>query len=340
MEATTIFDPNKRDFVDPLTGGANVPSLNRLLSNFDIAFSNRTTNGVVKLKDRELPVYFGTAIARMPSRSVILNLGGKANSPASVGIGSAALGLTKVGEGNILVFVDSSSLEYDVYNQVEGNTMKATIEKSTKYDKDMRGLFTEFVKYCSEAETPEWIESGSYFEDGYEDTFNTSADIHNGIGIPSDHEGLIPEEEMRVRTQKDQGVLHRPLQCFRNAPLNYQPDRSELTKKRNNNLMKWMQWAGERMHLIEGSSSTPGNGIDAGYLKYLQHNQEDRDMALNRGDTSGSRNSSASNSGSYLGKTAFLLIGLVLGAIFFSQKSKLMRHLSPKGRYSRLKQSV
>ena len=337
MEDLTIFDPNKRDFITPLTGGANVPSLNRLLSNFDIAFSNRTTQGLVMLKDRELPVYLGTAIARMPSRSVILKLERKSGKQDR-GIGSAALGLTKVGEGNILVFVDSTSFEYDVYNAIEKSmsSKKLGVHKSPKYDKNMLGVFAEFVKYASEAEPPEWIESGSYFEDGYEDTFNTADDIRAGITIPSEHEGLVPEEEMGVRTRESRGVLHKPLQCFRNAPLNYQPDRSALTKKRNNNLMKWMSWAGERMHLIEGSSSTPPNNIDAGYLKYLQHNSEDRDFALKQDRTT----RTTGGNGSYLGQAAFFLLAFVLGALLFSRKGKLRRHLTPKGRYSRLKQSV
>ena len=133
-------------------------------------------------------------------------------------------------------------------------------------------------------------------------------------------------------------ILSRPLQCYRNAPLAYQPDRSALLRKRNNALMKWMQWAGDRMHLTKGklrSESNLNEMPDSAYLKYLKRNGEGEDVVHPKS------RSGISSGRSYFLEFCILLIILGACALFFSKKSNLSRRmLTSKARYSRLKQSV
>ena len=63
------------------------------------------------------------------------------------------LGMTKVGEGNIVIYADSSAFDEDISDGEEFE--------------QIRGVFTDFVRYASEGVTPSWIDVGTYHEDAY-----------------------------------------------------------------------------------------------------------------------------------------------------------------------------
>ena len=55
-----------------LTGGANIPALNDLLSAWNIAFSSEVLEGETEVADHKLHYASGTAIARFPKDGFLL----------------------------------------------------------------------------------------------------------------------------------------------------------------------------------------------------------------------------------------------------------------------------
>ncbi|QDZ20650.1 subtilisin-like protein [Chloropicon primus] len=211
IDKYTLWNDNYRATMHPAMGGCNVPALNRLLSNFEVAFSNATANGHLRLgPDKQLGVYDGAMIGRMPPNSVIFEI-----EPHNKKADKApVLGMTKVGEGNLVIFSDSSSFDKDISHAKTGI-------------KKMKGVFTDFVKYASEGETPTWIEEGSFHEGEYNFDFDNFAGdrpayFRGNIGM---YEFAIPDEHENLDSESMK-LLSKPLQCFRNAPLSHQPDSS------------------------------------------------------------------------------------------------------------------
>ncbi|KAG8041496.1 hypothetical protein G9C98_002789 [Cotesia typhae] len=73
MQKVKFYDENTRQWWIPDTGGANVPALNELLSNWNIAFGDSVRNGQFTLGQHS-PVTFasGTTIARFPAKGTLL----------------------------------------------------------------------------------------------------------------------------------------------------------------------------------------------------------------------------------------------------------------------------
>ena len=255
----TLFNPNYRMTMYPAIMGANVPALNRLLSNFEVAFSNFSFDATLELSDTKgLLVQDGTSIAKMPPKSVLFEgtvvpKGRAKNRRERMNRASYSvpiLGMTKVGEGNIVIYADSSAFDEDISDGEEFE--------------QIRGVFTDFARYASEGVTPSWIDVGTYHEDAYAFDFDNFTGQSRGAGFNAlgkseVYRYMIPEENENLSREKLK-LLSKPLQCFRNAPLKYQPDRSDLVRKRNNSLMSWMEWARKRLIMGTGGNS---NGQDS-----------------------------------------------------------------------------
>lgn len=212
-----FFDSNTRGWLHPAAHGANVPALNRLLSSFGVAFSNWTVEGEVKLgeKGKSLSILTGTTIAQMPPESTLLGLDGISEDKPMVPV----LALAQVMAGNVVVFSDSTTFELESYNQ---HSRESRRDKS--YDKNVRGVFTDFVGYASEGKVPDWIGSGTYYKEAYECDFAQAGAMKHEwckeprpCMIPDASEGLSPEGESL------EAAAAAPLQCLSNCPLSHHP---------------------------------------------------------------------------------------------------------------------
>ncbi|XP_027072249.1 subtilisin-like protease SBT6.1 [Coffea arabica] len=121
MVKMRFFDDNTRSWWTPVTGGANLPALNDLLSPFGIAFGDRILNGDFVMNGEESRYASGTNIVKFPgggylhsfpfvdssesgaTQNVLLSGMMKADSPI--------LGLLEVGGGRIAVYGDSNCLD-------------------------------------------------------------------------------------------------------------------------------------------------------------------------------------------------------------------------------------
>lgn len=122
MVKMRFFDDNTRSWWTPVTGGANVPALNDLLSSFGIAFGDKILNGDFTIDGEQSRYASGTDIVRFPrggyvhsfpfldssesgaTQNILLTSGmTKADSPI--------LGLLEVNEGRIAVYGDSNCLD-------------------------------------------------------------------------------------------------------------------------------------------------------------------------------------------------------------------------------------
>ncbi|KAG6389367.1 hypothetical protein SASPL_150835 [Salvia splendens] len=122
MMKMKFFDDNTRSWWTPVTGGANVPALNDLLSPFGIAFGDKILNGDFVINGEQSRYASGTDVVKFPkggylhrfpfldssesgaTQNVLLSGMSKADSPI--------LGLVEVGEeGRIAVYGDSNCLD-------------------------------------------------------------------------------------------------------------------------------------------------------------------------------------------------------------------------------------
>ncbi|KAH6783266.1 SITE-1 protease [Perilla frutescens var. hirtella] len=121
MMKMKFFDDNTRSWWTPVTGGANVPALNDLLSPFGIAFGDKILNGDFVINGEQSRYASGTDVVKFPeggylhrfpfldssesgaTQNVLLSGMSKADSPI--------LGLLEVGEGRIAVYGDSNCLD-------------------------------------------------------------------------------------------------------------------------------------------------------------------------------------------------------------------------------------
>ena len=311
----SLFSENIRAFLEYEMGGCNVPALNRLLSNFNIAFSNITVEGEVTLGEtgKKLPVFTGTSIAKLPPKSVILETD-KGKLPV--------LALTKVEEGNIIVFTDSSSFDLAVYYLKKG---------VNRWRGEMNGVFTDFTKYASEGETPAWIEAGTFHEDGFQYQFakrGGSYSNYNPEMIPDEFENLSPEKMK---------IFSKPVQCFRNAPLEYQPDRTEMVRKRNNVILSWMSWAKDRIN----SASSRIDGSEKRKASGGLPNENSSSTTTDIGGEESIKPTEQTHSNYPVAQVfgLFFVVFCLMGVIYLT-RGKLNRKVQGKSSYSRAKQSV
>ncbi len=72
MKQIKFFDENTRQLWMPDTGGANLPSLNKLLSPWGISFSNEVLEGEFPLGSRQVSVSSGAGLLSWPKEAHII----------------------------------------------------------------------------------------------------------------------------------------------------------------------------------------------------------------------------------------------------------------------------
>lgn len=127
MRKIRFYDENTRQWWTPVTGGANVPALNRLLAPFRVALADGVYDGQVALGQPPVAATFasGAAIARFPAGGLLLtaSLQDQAaqvvRGDADVRRDVAVLGLRPsagASQGRLAVYGDSSCLD-DAHKQ-------------------------------------------------------------------------------------------------------------------------------------------------------------------------------------------------------------------------------
>lgn len=122
MVKMRFFDDNTRSWWTPVTGGANIPALNDLLSSFGIAFGDKILNGDFTIDGEQSRYASGTNIARFPRGGYVHSFpfldtsesGATQNVLLTSGSSTAdspILGLLELGEGRIAVYGDSNCLD-------------------------------------------------------------------------------------------------------------------------------------------------------------------------------------------------------------------------------------
>ncbi|XP_031114171.1 subtilisin-like protease SBT6.1 [Ipomoea triloba] len=121
MVKMRFFDDNTRSWWTPVTGGANVPALNDLLSPFGIAFGDKILNGDFVINGEQTRYASGTDIVKIPRGGYLHSFpfldsseSGATQSGLSSGMTKAdtpVLGLLEVGRGRIAVYGDSNCLD-------------------------------------------------------------------------------------------------------------------------------------------------------------------------------------------------------------------------------------
>ena len=120
--------------------------------------------------------------------------------------------------------------------------------------KKVVNVFTDFVKYASEGETPSWIGTGTFHEEAYHLNFSNYDGSGSGKygffggGVTGGNYPYMIPHENDLLSPEDMKLLSKPLQCFRNTALSHQPDRTEMVKNRNNLMMNWINWAKRNLH--------------------------------------------------------------------------------------------
>lgn len=71
MMKMRFFDDNTRSWWTPVTGGANIPAINELLSPFGIAFGNKILNGDFSIDGEQSHYASGTEIVKFPGGSYV-----------------------------------------------------------------------------------------------------------------------------------------------------------------------------------------------------------------------------------------------------------------------------
>lgn len=69
MQKLRFYDENTRQWWMPDTGGANIPALNSLLSEWGVSLSDQVMEGTMQMKDHSVYYASGTTIASFPSNS-------------------------------------------------------------------------------------------------------------------------------------------------------------------------------------------------------------------------------------------------------------------------------
>lgn len=130
MKKLTFFDENTHQWWVPVTGGANIPTLNDLLSSFGIAFGDRIFSGEVSMtkKDQKFLFASGSSLVQFPQSGSLLSvpvtdtteeiLNSKSERPSAPIMGlyphpieDAEAGGRNDTRGRIAVFGDSSCLD-------------------------------------------------------------------------------------------------------------------------------------------------------------------------------------------------------------------------------------
>ncbi|XP_057501343.1 subtilisin-like protease SBT6.1 isoform X2 [Actinidia eriantha] len=121
MVKMRFFDDNTRSWWTPITGGANIPALNDLLTPFGIAFGDKILNGDFSIDGEQSRYASGTDIVKFPrgghlhsfhfldssERGATQNILTSGTAKADFPI----LGLSAVGGGRIAVYGDSNCLD-------------------------------------------------------------------------------------------------------------------------------------------------------------------------------------------------------------------------------------
>ncbi|KAK9148808.1 hypothetical protein Scep_007565 [Stephania cephalantha] len=122
MVKMRFYDDNTRSWWTPVTGGANIPALNDLLSPFSIAFGDKILNGDFTIDGEQSRYASGTDIVKFPSGGYLHSFpfvdssesGATQNVLQTSGMmkaDSSILGLVEVGGGRIAVYGDSNCLD-------------------------------------------------------------------------------------------------------------------------------------------------------------------------------------------------------------------------------------
>ena len=155
MQKLRFFDDNTRNIWTAITGGSNVPGLNRLLRSMGIVFSSEVTKGRLSVGSHSVEVKSGTSIAKFPPSSTLFHLHGNK---------SPVLGLTRVGKGNVLAFCDTNAFDINLGSPLDPN------------------LFLEFVEYAAGVSHPSWIGRGSGVEErGFENQRSKAPSMTEGL---------------------------------------------------------------------------------------------------------------------------------------------------------------
>ncbi|XXG55876.1 hypothetical protein AAC387_Pa03g3436 [Persea americana] len=122
MVKLRFFDDNTRSWWTPVTGGANIPAINELLSLFGIAFGDKILNGDFSIYGEQIHYASGADIVKFPGGSYVHSFelqdtseGGATKNiwqTSDVSKGeSTVLGLVEMGGGRIAVYGDSNCLD-------------------------------------------------------------------------------------------------------------------------------------------------------------------------------------------------------------------------------------
>ncbi|CAG9460580.1 unnamed protein product [Pedinophyceae sp. YPF-701] len=117
-----FFDDNTRSSWDAATGGANVPALNELLKPFGLAFGDTVLDGTIHI-DGTTRIRSGAPVAKAPAGTVVFEAEGLAKTPGTAPLPSVAemtvLSMTDVGQGRVVLYADTSSVDGD-YRALDG----------------------------------------------------------------------------------------------------------------------------------------------------------------------------------------------------------------------------
>ncbi|KAL0019909.1 hypothetical protein WJX77_006101 [Trebouxia sp. C0004] len=193
-----FFDDNTRSWWTPVTGGANVPALNDLLSPFGIAFGDAILEGQVPLEPDKPYYASGANIVRFPAGGHLhgWQLADKATEGVSRSVGNlggpgaihAVLGLATHQSGRIAVYGDSNCLD-------------SSHQRSSCYN-----LLTKLIQYTAE---------------GGKDNFLLSMDTLLASPLGSDSDPL-PTRRVDIDLTPVSLVLGTPMMCYPNSPEEFQ----------------------------------------------------------------------------------------------------------------------
>ncbi|XP_008795050.2 subtilisin-like protease SBT6.1 [Phoenix dactylifera] len=121
MVKMRFFDDNTRSWWTPVTGGANIPALNELLTPFGIAFGDKILNGDFSINGEQSHYASGTDIVKFPGGGYVHSFEFQDNSESGATQNilqtsgmtklSSILGLVEIGRGRIAVYGDSNCLD-------------------------------------------------------------------------------------------------------------------------------------------------------------------------------------------------------------------------------------
>ena len=132
-------------------------------------------------------------------------------------------------------------------------------------------------------------------------------------------------------------IFSKPVQCFRNAPLEYQPDRTEMVRKRNNVILSWMSWAKDRIN----SASSRIDGSEKRKASGGLPNENSSSTTTDIGGEESIKPTEQTHSNYPVAQVfgLFFVVFCLMGVIYLT-RGKLNRKVQGKSSYSRAKQSV